>query len=291
MIVCASRFRRSTKSLLILLLAIAAPACHAAAVSVIDDMGRQVSLDQPPGRIVSLAPHLTEMLFSLEVGDRIVATVRHSDYPEAAAQIPRLGDAFSLSVEAVIDLSPDLILAWTTGGNQKSLQRLSELGFSIYLNEAATLEDIASNIQRIGELVGRAERGRLLGERFRRELTELEQSGSDRPGKSVFFQIADTQLYTVNDRHLIGQGLAVCGARNIFGDINLSVPLVSLESIVQADPDIILVASPHEDFVSRWMDDWQRLGWQDRIRYINASLITRPSLRMLNGIKSLCNSL
>ena len=82
-----------------------------------------------------------------------------------------------------------------------------------------------------------------------------------------------------------GSGTAVVGS------LALMVPLVSLESIVEADPEIILVASPREDFVSRWQGDWERLGWQARIRYVNASLITRPSLRMLNGIKSLCNLL
>jgi iron complex transport system substrate-binding protein len=225
------------------------------------------------------------------VGDHIVATVQHSDYPEAARHIPRLGDAFSLGIEAVIGLSPDLILAWTTGGNARTVRRLQELGYSIYLNEARNLDAIAGNVERIGILVGEAQKGALLADGFRQSLSALRESKLTQERRSVFFQIADTQLYTVNDQHLIGQAITACGGGNIFGDLELMVPLVSLESIVEADPAIILVASPHKDFVSRWQDDWKRLGWQARIRYIDASLITRPSLRMLNGIKSLCKLL
>ena len=98
-----------------------------ASVQVVDDLGLRVELESSPERIVSLSPHLTELLFSLGVGEKIVATVEHSDYPPAAQEIPRLGDAFSLSVEAIIDLSPDLILAWSTGGNQRTLAHLREL--------------------------------------------------------------------------------------------------------------------------------------------------------------------
>ena len=267
------------------------PALAADSAVVLDDTGAELLLEAPPTKIVSLAPHLTELLFSLGVGDRIVATVRYSDFPDAAKQIPRLGDAFSLSLEAVINLEPDLILAWTTGGNQRTIQRLKELGYPVYLNDAKSLEQIADNVERLGILTGQAERGVMLAADFRQALSMLRAQQGERPATRVFFQIADTQLYTVNDRHLIGQALTACGARNIFGDIELMVPLVSLEAIVAADPEIILVASPRPDFVSAWTADWERLGWQGRIRYVDASLITRPGLRMLKGIKNLCNLL
>ena len=107
----------------------------------------------------------------------------------------------------------------------------------------------------------------------------------------VFFQISDQQLYTVNSRHLIGQAITACGARNIFGDVALSVPMVSLESVVLRDPDIIVVSVPVEGVKSVWDDRWASLGWKARVRPIDASLITRPGLRMLKGIKNLCKTL
>lgn len=259
------------------------------AASVTDDLGNEVILENPPQRIVSLAPHLTELVFSLGAGDRIVATVRHSDHPPEAKDIPRLGDAFSLSVEAVVALSPDLILAWSTGGNQRTLSQLRELGYSIYLNEAATLEDIGHSARKLGMLIGRAEEGRQLADDFLGELENIRAGGATEP-VSVFFQVSDEQLYTFNDDHLIGQAINACGADNVFGSLELPVPMVSLESVLDVDPDVILVARPYEGFKTRWSKEWQRLGWQGRVRYINASLITRPGLRMLEGIKSMCKS-
>ena len=152
-----------------------------------DDAGRQVSLAEPPQRIISMAPHLTEMLFELGVQDRIIATVKHSDYPPAARQIPRLGDAFSISIEAVINLSPDLILAWTTGGNQRTLAQLESLGYPVYQNESATLQDIASSVRRIGVLVGEPVRGDALAKMFEQELDEIIRARESTRRAGVFF--------------------------------------------------------------------------------------------------------
>ena len=262
-----------------------------ASVQVVDDLGLRVELESSPERIVSLSPHLTELLFSLGVGEKIVATVEHSDYPPAAQEIPRLGDAFSLSVEAIIDLSPDLILAWSTGGNQRTLAHLRELGYVIYLSEARSLEAIGRAAAQLGALVGKAETGLQLEADYLKQLLVIRTSAKSEPEPSIFFQISDEQLYTVNGDHLIGQAITACGGRNIFGELDLVVPMVSLESVLDANPDLILVASPYEGFVTRWSETWHRLGWQGRIRYVNASLVTRPGLRMLEGIKSMCKSM
>lgn len=260
-------------------------------VVVSDDAGHRIQLDAPPERIVSLAPHLTEILFSLGIGEKIVATVAHSDYPPPAKEIPRLGDAFSLSVEAVIDLSPDLILAWGSGGNQRTLTRLRELGYVIYLNEVRNLEGIGDTAARFGLLVGKPDAGLQLQAAFQKELASIRATTQSASGSRVFFQISDQQLYTVNNEHLIGQAITACGGENVFGDLDLSVPMVSLESVLDANPDLILIASPYEGFVTRWSDTWRRLNWQDRVRYVNASLVTRPSLRMLKGIKNMCKTM
>ena len=266
-----------------------APLCGEGAEAV-DDAGNVVRLDSPPGRIVSLAPHLTEILFALEAGPLILATVEHSDYPAAARAIPRLGDAFSLSVEKVLALSPDLILAWRTGGAGQAVARLQRLGYPVYLNEAGDLEAIATTIERLALLLGVAEQGARVAGAFRASLEAAREAAQRNPKVDVFFQIADSQLYTVNDGHLIGQALKVCNANNLFGGLAIPVPLVSLESIVAGDPERIIVAVPHAGYRSRWAATWEKLGWSARVRETDASLITRPGPRMAQGIQELCRS-
>ena len=260
-------------------------------ITVVDDSGTTLVLAEPAGKIVSLSPHLTELLFSLGVGDRIEATVDFSDYPEAALKIPRLGNAFSVSVEAVIEQSPDLIVAWMTGGNHRTFEQLRALGYPVFVNEASSLVGIAAAVQQLGILVGKPERGLELAEKFRVDLQRLRQSSSGAGSPKVFFQISDAQLYTVNSQHLIGQAIEVCGAENIFSDVEFFVPMVSYESVVERNPDVLVVSSPYPGYKSAWDDRWNDLGWSDRVRIIDASLITRPSLRMLEGIKMLCKVL
>ena len=142
-------------------------------VRTTDDRGNEVTLVSPATRIVSLAPHLTEILFALGVGEKIVATVTYSDYPEAAKKIDRLGDAFSLNVEAVLSLQPDIIFAWHTGGINRPVQRLRELGIPVYVNESQRLDDIADGVSRIGRLVGADIKGRELQHLFKSKLAVL----------------------------------------------------------------------------------------------------------------------
>ena len=260
-------------------------------IRVVDDSGTAVVLAEPAGKIVSLSPHLTELLFSLGVGDRIEATVDFSDYPEAALKIPRLGNAFSVSVEAVIEQSPDLIVAWMTGGNHRTFEQLRALGYPVFVNEASSLVDIAAAVQQLGVLVGKPRRGRELAEDFKAGLERLKQSNRDADSPKVFFQISDAQLYTVNSQHLIGQAIEICGAENIFSDVEFFVPMVSYESVVERNPDFLVVSSPYPEYKSVWNERWKNLGWSGRVRTIDASLITRPSLRMLEGIKVLCETI
>lgn len=259
------------------------------AVTVVDNAGYQVTLDPPPMRIVSFAPHITEILFELGVGDRVVATVDYSDHPEAAKKIPRLGSAFSVSVESVVALEPDIVFAWATGGNQKAVAQIRALGIPVYTNEAGTLSGVADSIQRIGLLVGAADQGKNLASEFKLGLIDI-AAAKPLERKRIFFQISDAQLYTVNHEHLLGQGLALCHADNVFGSLPIPVPIVSFESVVAADPQVIVISVPDPDYVSPWEARWQSLGWQGRIRRIEASLITRPSFRMLEGLKILCQT-
>lgn len=255
-------------------------------VTVTDDTGREVSLEAPAQRIVSLAPHLTEILFELGVGDRITGTVRYADYPPAAREIPRLGDAFSVSVEAVLAAQPDVVFAWRTGGASRSVERLQQMGLLVYMNEAPTLSAIPRSVVAMADLVGRADEGRRLAADFESGLEALKQpAGSAR----VFFQISDERLYTVNNTHLIGEAITLCGARNVFAGSRIAVPLVSREAVLAARPDLIVITHEPGSAPSPWFARWRDVrGLEARVEGIDPNLISRPGLRMQTGIGALC---
>lgn len=253
-----------------------------------DDLGDEVVLETPATRIVSLAPHLTEILFSLGVGMKIVGTVRYADYPEQAKQIPRLGDAFSLNVESVLALRPDLILAWHTGGINRPIRRLKEFGIPVYVNESTTLNSIADGIVQISTLVGAESAGKILQKTFVGSLSRLRRDVDG--GPAIFFQISDHDLYTLNGEHLIGQAIRLCGGRNLFPDLQPQVTLVSKEAVVLAAPDLILITQHASAVPSPWIERWQQYDvFKGRVVTIDPNLISRPGFRMLEGIKSLCD--
>lgn len=260
-----------------------------AEIKVIDDTGNAVTLAGPAKRIVSLAPHLTELLFSLNVGSRVVGTVRFSDYPEAAKSIPVLGDAFAISLESIVSSEPELVVAWHTGGANNIIERLRTLGIPVYVNEALDLKSIARSIKSLAVLVGKAEYGETLALKFEDEISRLQEVYVS-TNKKVFFQISDQSLFTINDSHLIGQAISVCGVQNIFGDSPIPVPIVSKEGVLAADPEIIMISQPIDSERSPWIEKWSEIeGYADRIRLIDPALISRPSLRMSKGIKELCS--
>src|SRR5258706_13615178 len=128
--------------------------CAAAAVEVDDELGHHVRLEQPAARIVSFAPHITELLFAVGAGDRIVGVVKHSDYPDAAKRIPLIGDNTAADLERIVALRPDLIVAWLHAGSMKQLERLRSTGIPVHYSNPPTLEAIAHEGERLGVLAG-----------------------------------------------------------------------------------------------------------------------------------------
>ncbi len=270
-------------------------ACSAASaeVTVTDDFGNLVTVTSPATRIVALAPHLTELLFQLELGDRIVGVVEFSDFPPAARKIQRVGNAFAVSVEAIIELQPDLIVAWGSGGSREQLRKLRSMGITIYYSEPKRLADVAESMYRIALLGGKEQVGLRVRNTFDSRLDELKKLANVSTRPRIFLQISSTDLYTVNDRHLIGQAINLCGGTNIFGSLDVPVPLVSNEAILVGQPDVIVrssVENEEDDWRDRWSGNRQIPAvLAGHLYQIPADLISRPGFRMLQGIGQLCD--
>ena len=272
--------------LVTLIFAVTCASDASAEIRVIDDLGEEVVLLKPARRVISLAPHITELIYSLGAEKQIVGTVKYSDYPPKASTLPRIGDAFSLNIESVLALKPDLIIAWHTGGNNRPIERLRSLGLPVYTNEAKSLAGIGEAIIDIAALLGKKERGFALQQEF---VTALENSRVVKKSSPViFFQISDQELYTVSSEHLIGQAINHCGGKNLFSDISPNVSQVNQEMILANQPDVIVVTQrPGSE--SAWVKTWRGFtGTQYQVDTIDPDLISRPSLRMLDGIKAIC---
>ncbi len=171
-----------------------------------------------PPRIVTLSPHLAEMVYAAGAGDRLVGSVAYTDYPPPARDLPLVGDAFGVDAERLVALSPDLVLAWEGGNPALVIQRVRGLGIDVVALPATGLDDVPEQLERIGVLAGTPQAAREAAGRYRATIERLRQAYRDAPELRVFYQISETPLYTVGRRHPITELLALCGGRNVFAD-------------------------------------------------------------------------
>ncbi len=264
----------------------------AAPLAVMDDAGRTVRLAAPAQRIVSLAPHLTEVLFAIGAGDRIVGTVAHSDYPPAARTLPRVGGYNAIDLERILALDPDLVVAWQSGNNPTQLQRLQELGRVVFINEPRRLADIPRTARRLAVLTGRPEAGVRFARDFRRRLRALQQRYAGRRPVRMFYQIWNRPLITINGRHLISDVMRLCGAVNVFADLPALAPTVSVEAVLTAAPELIVIGGFEQERAA-WRTAWQRWPQLPAVRrrhiyFINPDWMQRHGPRILDGAEQLC---
>jgi iron complex transport system substrate-binding protein len=263
--------------------------------SVRDDAGRDVVLDHPARRIVSLAPHLTELVFEIGAGDRLVAAAAYSDYPDAARRLPRVGSQGALDIERIAALRPDLVLAWSSGLSPTDREQLARLGVPVFESTAQELDDVATTLLRLGVLTGAEARAGSAAARFRVRVATLRATYADRRPVRVFFQVWRDPLMTVGGHQLITQVIALCGGVNVFGDLAMLAPIVDAEAVVRGDPEVIATTSDSDDHTAD-IAAWSRWPGVAAVRarrfaFLDAGTITRPSSRVLIGTEQLCRAI
>jgi len=286
--------RRTAQVCVLLLLAVFTLAA-AAEIRLTDDAGRNLILKQPARRIISLAPHLTELLFAAGAGGQVVGAVEYSDYPQAAQAIARIGDSAQLDLERIVALKPDLVVVWQNGNAQRQLEKLLRLGIPVFYNEPRRLADIARAIEQLGRLAGTEAVAHPAARAFLGRAAELRARYAGRPPVTVFFQIWEQPLLTVNGEHLISDVISLCGGQNVFAGLKPLTPEVSAEAVLAADPEAIVgvtaEAGQPED-VSRWKP-WPRLRAVARgnLFTLGSDTISRNTPRILEGARELCERL
>ena len=264
-------------------------------VEVVDDEGTTVRLVRPAMRIVSLAPHVTEQLFAVGAGHRIVGAVEYSDFPPGAKRIARVGDSGAIDFERLLAMRPDLVVAWTSGNSPKQIEQLRSLGLPVYSSQPRRLEDVATSLERLGRLAGSPEIAAQAARSFREQVRGLRDRYGSREPVTVFLELWNRPLYTVNSEQLISDVIRLCGGRNVFGDLPVLAPTVTQEAVLKADPAAI-VATGMGGARPEWLDEWKawpqlqatRLG---NLFVIDSDLMNRHGPRLAEGARQLCNAL
>ncbi len=264
-------------------------------IEVLDAMGRTLVLEKPALRVVSLAPHLTEVAFAAGAGQQLVGAVSYSDYPEAAKAIARVGSYDNVSYESLVALQPDLVLAWRSGNGEETIRRLQALGLTVYVDEPKTLEDIARSVRAVGALTGHTDVAQAQAQAFLGQLSHLRETYSTREPISVYYQIWAEPLLTLNGDHIISDVVRLCGGRNVFADALALVSRVNVESVVRADPQVI-IASGMDKARPEWLDEWRKWTSMTAVKnqqlyFVPPDVLQRHTPRIIEGATLVCEQL
>lgn len=261
------------------------------------DRGRADEMSPPASasklRVVTLAPHLAELVFAAGAGDTLVGVSVYSDHPDTVRDLPVIGDAFAVDQEQLALLEPDMLLAWQSGTPEHVVGDLTNRGYRVEVIRTRSLEDIGLALEQIGDLTdNRILAARAAGD-FRRGLELLAERHSTADSIRVFYQIQKRPLYTISGDHYVSELIGLCGGQNIFSDLVDLAPLVAVEAVIERNPEILLVSSDSEDDALGEWDRWPDLAAN---RYGNrfvmqADEIGRPTPRLLSAGEAVCKAL
>ncbi|MEG3766487.1 cobalamin-binding protein [Alteromonas sp. 14N.309.X.WAT.G.H12] len=251
--------------------------------------------DKQRRRLVVLAPHLVESMFAIGAGDQIVATTAHSDYPEQAKSIPQIGNYARLQIEKILQLRPDIVVAWRTGNPADDLLRLEKYNMPVVYTQPTELNDVANEIILLGELTGREDKAQTVANAYLTRLRQIEDQYQHKPPVTVFYELWSRPLRTVAGNSWLQQQISACGGRNIYVDMQEDYPQVSLEDVLAKQPQVIIQPSKHgqsQPDAVKWQT-WPQIPAVNNhfILHPNADKVHRMTTRMLDELEKMCQDI
>lgn len=277
----------------VLLLALCLAATPAAGSPLLDDRGRPLP-DTAVARVVTLSPHLAELVFHAGAGSKLVGTVAYSDFPAEVSALPRVGDAFRVDLERLVSLNPDVVVAWMGGNPMSAIEEIERLGIHVVALSTVSLADIARHLRLLGALASDGSTAELAATRFETHLADIKARHAHLAEVRVFYQVSARPLYTIGGGHSLNDAIEACGGRNVFKNLDAMAPVVTTESVLGENPQIItggVFPFPAED--PGELSAWRRWTRIDAVRdnhlyQLDASIMGRPTPRILEGVDMLC---
>jgi len=258
-----------------------------------DEIGRKVRIPHSPKRIVSMAPSITEILFTLGLDKEIAGVTDFCNYPEAALTKQRVGGFVNPSIEKIVSLKPDLILGIRDGNRMDTIHRLDDLGFSVYVVDPAGFDGVVKTIQNIGEVVRRREKATEIIRRIAKKKEAVVKLTRSLPKPKVFFQLGFSPIVTVGRGTLGDDLIRLAGGRNISENESGGYPFYGVETVLSKAPEVIILSSmdSKRDYLNltKMWQAWKELPAVKRnaIYVIDSNLVDRPTPRVVEGLETM----
>ncbi len=251
------------------------------------------ALADKPLRIVALAPHIVENLYAIGAGDLIVGTLDYADYPQEATKIERIGGYNGISIEKLLMLKPDMVIAWKSGNQAEDLAQIKRLGIELYLSDPSSIEGVASEILKLGQITGHIEQSKQVAETFTAKLNAIKVTQKDKTTLTGFYQLWPEPMMTVSKNTWINQLIETCQVTNVFANSDTDYPQISIENVIVTKPQVIIIPDEKSKRVMPTVN-WQQWPEIPAVKYeqfisVNADLLHRFTPRMLDGLAQMCD--
>ena len=261
--------------------------------TVTDPTGRTLEVPDNPGRVVALAPSITEILFALERQDVLKGVTQYSDYPPEALQLPRVGSYVHLDLERIVALSPDLCVAIKDGNPKQVADRLTELGIPVYAVNPFDLDTVIQTVEEMGVLMNATEKAGQLAADMRDRIRRIDRLVASTPHQpAVFFQIGISPIVSAGTDTFINELITRAGGKNLAAG-QTPYPRFSEEELVGLAPDVVIITSmtrggEFDKAMAQWRK-WDTLPAirNKRIHLIDSNLVDRPTPRIVEGLESM----
>ncbi len=258
-----------------------------------DYLGRDVALRPIPMRIISLAPSITEMIYFLGLGDRLVGVTRFSYFPKEAQKKPQVGVYTDINVEKVITLRPDLVIATADGNNRGDVEMLEEAGIPVYVINPRKIDQVLDTTERLGEICGVPDRAKRLVRPLRERVMRVVEAVRDKGRPIVFLVINVRPLMSVNRDTIHHDIIQLAGGRNMTGDQPITYPKLNMEAVLKRRPDVIIISSMDRggefERAREKLFRWPTLPAvrKGNVYLIDSDLIDRPAPRIVSGLEEM----
>ena len=283
--------RRKSVIVLLVVFATALWASSSFCATFKDALGREIPVPAPPKRLIALAPNLTEILYALDLGDRVVGVTNHCNYPPEASLKPKVGSYIHLNVEQIISLSPDLVIGTMDGNERYVLDLLEQARIKVFFVNPRDVRQAIETISTVGLVCGVPERARQIAGRLTTRVDRVVEATGAKRKPLVFLQIHIQPIMTVNRNTVHHDLIHLAGGENMAADEPVTYPRISLEEVIRRKPEVILISSmEREGRFEKARQDW--LQWtsipavqKGRVHLIDSDLIDRASPRVVDGLE------
>jgi len=259
----------------------------------IDSLGRKVELPGPPKRIISLAPSITEIVYFIGLGDRLVGVTMFSCYPEEAKEKPRVGSYSEINIESVITLDPDLVIGTADGNKRSDVEMIEEAGIPVYIINPKNIDGVLHSIEKIGEVCGVTIKAKALVSDLRQRIRSIQKRVKSAERPIVLLVINMKPIISVGPDTMHNDLIRISGGRNMMTSTRVSYPKISMEEIIKIGPDVILLSSMERGgHFEKAKGDWLR--WptlpavqKGNVYLIDSDLIDRASPRIIRGLEEM----